>query len=290
MNFEIANVLFTFVSPETVSIIRNDPAYVNFLCDRRSHENNITIHIQAGIPLLPPPHELTRLFQAGNSWRMDQTSAGDFWVRMQPNPLESPAWIIEADSMFENITLHTGNRLVTSGNTIVNPAQYPVDQIILMHYLPFLNGALIHSAGAVCNQGAFIFPGRSGAGKSTLTRLLRSNKDFLLLSDDRIIVRNTENGIRAFGTPWPGTEGAAENCSAPLKAIFFPVHGDRNRIEPVSPQETIRLLLPVTSIPWYDNRRFTAVLDFFSHLAVQTPSYKLYFKPDQEIVSVLEKF
>jgi hypothetical protein len=206
---------------------------------------------------------------------------------MQPNPDEPPVWVIKADSMFENITLYNGNKLILPDNVIVNPVQYPVDQIILMHYLPFRNGALIHSAGAVYQECALLFPGRSGAGKSTLASLLRSNKDFYLLSDDRIVVRKMDHCIRAYGTPWPGTEGIANNQSAPLKAVFFLIHGDRDRIEPVSPQESVKLLLPVTSVTWYDTRRLTAILDFLFGIATQTPAYKLTFKPDSDVASVL---
>ncbi len=111
-----------------------------------------------------------------------------------------------------------------------------------------------------------------------------------MLSDDRIIIRKMDNIFKTFGTPWPGEEGIAINKSVPLSGIFFISHGSDNRIKEIDKKEALEKLLPVTSIPWYDQEIMTKILNFCEDVISNIPAYELYFKPDFEVVDVLEKF
>jgi hypothetical protein len=164
-----------------------------------------------------------------------------------------------------------------------------VDQILLIYFLSQREGALIHAAGIDINGKGYIFPGKSGAGKTTLLKQFVAKNHKGLLSDDRIVIRKIDNNFMAFGTPWPGEGKIAVNKSVFLNGIFFITHSSVNRIEQIKPQKAFEKLLPVASIPWYDEEIMTKILSFCNDLISNIPAYELHFKPDAEVVDVFEK-
>ena len=174
---------------------------------------------------------------------------------------------------------------------IVDPFRYPVDQILLMNHLAFRRGFIIHAAGFVVGGAGFVFPGISGAGKSTLSRLFASHgAGDLVLSDDRIIIREIEGVWRCFGTPWPGDAGFAENVGVPLEALFFPRKATGNLITRLTPSQAARQLFPAVSCPWYDAERAPHVLETCRLLLETTPSFNLSFTPDPAAIATLTRF
>ncbi len=105
-----------------------------------------------------------------------------------------------------------------------------------------------------------------------------------------LIVRKIDDKFECLWTPWPGEAGIAVNNSMPLSGIFFINHGFQNRIKDIKPKQAIARLLPVTSIPWYDRDIMPKILDFCEDLVLNVPAYELDFKPNVEVVDVLEKF
>lgn len=70
---------------------------------------------------------------------------------------------------------------------------YPLDELLVMHYLAYESAIELHASGIVHKDGiGNLFVGHSGAGKSTTTRLWTEREDVEILSDDRIIVRRDE--------------------------------------------------------------------------------------------------
>jgi hypothetical protein len=171
----------------------------------------------------------------------------------------------------------------------MNPIGYPLDQLLLMYALAGRGGACMHAAAVDVDGVGYLFPGRSGAGKSTIARSFTS-RNRALLSDDRVVVRKIGDKFRCFGTPWAGDAGIAENRNLPLNGIFFIRHGNENRIETITPREAFERLMPVTSIPWYDDKVMPAVLSFCEDLVLHLPVYELHFKPGSEVVDFFEKF
>ena len=159
-----------------------------------------------------------------------------------------------------------------------------------MYLLSQKQGAIVHAAGMSMHGKGYIFPGRSGAGKSTVSRLLLSCETATMLSDDRIIIRKSDNAFRAFGTPWPGDAGIAENRSSELNGIFFIHHDSENSIKKLPPSEALRRLMPVTSIPWYDEKPMSDILQFCEDLVYAIPAYELFFRPDSSVADFMEKF
>src|SRR5213078_1486031 len=83
-----------------------------------------------------------------------------------------------------------------------DPLAYPLDELLAVSILGQGGGVELHGCGLVVDAKGFLFVGQSGAGKTTTARLWLSETSPTILSDDRIIVRDTENGLRMYGTPW----------------------------------------------------------------------------------------
>jgi hypothetical protein len=216
-----------------------------------------------------------------------------YYIAYNRPSAERPFWIARSNEEFTNITLFCNTDIAGYGQNpgfISNPVRYPLDQIILMYYLARCGGILIHASGIEINEKGYIFAGKSGAGKTTIAEQFIARRYSELLSDDRVIIRETDHSFRVFGTPWPGKGGLALNVNIPLAGIFFLHHSPHNSIEQVDMRSALEGLLPVASIPWYDPGRTNDILQTFEKLIKNVPAYTLRFRPDADVVDTVEHF
>jgi hypothetical protein len=157
-------------------------------------------------------------------------------------------------------------------------------------YILSKKGALIHAAGADFRNKGLIFPGKSGAGKSTLARQFMKRHQWKLLSDDRMVVRGGYDRFQAYGTPWPGEAGVAENLNAPVSGIFFLKQDSTNQVRELTKKEAYEKILPVVSIPWYDKNVFPEIMGFCEDMVTHNPCYEFSFIPGDGAVDALERF
>ena len=97
------------------------------------------------------------------------------------------------------------NRLELDALSPVDPLEYPLDELLVVHMLSRGRGVEVHAAGVVDSDGrGFLCVGESGAGKSTLARIWLEFPGIEILSDDRVILRRDGDHIAMHGTPWHG--------------------------------------------------------------------------------------
>ncbi len=110
---------------------------------------------------------------------------------------------------------------------------------------------LLHAALIECDGRGYAFAARSGVGKSTHIGLWQKNfgERVRVVNGDKPIVRITEQGVTAYGTPWNGKEGLGENGACPLDSICFLTRGDENEIRSVSTEEAAMKLFPQVYLP-----------------------------------------
>jgi hypothetical protein len=206
--------------------------------------------------------------------------------------LKKIIWGAEINRYYNAATLYCSDLYIKKEEKVLPwmPLYSQVGRILIMHYLAQRKGMTLHSAGLVIHGKACIFPGKCGTGKSTMMRQFASVNRPDLLSDDRIIVREIEDKIFAYGTPWPGQDNIAQNAGAPLACMFFISHGTTNRIKDMSPQQAMEKLYPVVSMPWYDREAVPKLLDFMEEVVKSTPSVELQCKPDTEVVDIVSNF
>ena len=119
--------------------------------------------------------------------------------------------------------------------------------------MPAFDSFVMHGS-VVSTQGqGYMFTAPSGVGKTTRTRLwLDAIPGSEVINGDKPILRVTEQGVYAYGTPWCGKEGWQSNISAPLRAVFLlerAEDGRENELRELSQAEAFPLLLRQTYMP-----------------------------------------
>ncbi len=250
-----------------------------------------TIDIILETQEFPSTGEMTEILEDCGSWSMLK-KGNEYYLVLNPSLPDGPECIVRFSPGFEKAIVYCGEMLIVeiAGRKLVrNPFIYPLDQLLFMYSLAAREGALIHSSGVDFHGRGYLLSGRSGAGKSTLSKLFAS-AGHEVLSDDRIAVRKIKGEFKMFGTPWSGDAGIAKNKDLLLHGIFFIHHGEKNLIKKISPVEAVERLIPVTSIPWYDENTLTKTLAFFEELVSDCPAYDLFFRPDIDVQDTFKEF
>ncbi len=172
----------------------------------------------------------------------------------------------------------------------VYPLQYPLDELFLLNLLSQGRGAEVHACGVVDASGdGYLFVGQSGAGKTTMARLWEKEAGIVILSDDRIILRQENDRIWMYGTPWHGEAELASASKALLKQIYFIHHGRKNSLKPLSAIDAAAALFSRSFPLFYspDGLKFT--LDFYGRVANAVPCNKLGVVPDRDVVSFIRE-
>jgi hypothetical protein len=161
-------------------------------------------------------------------------------------------------------------------------------RVIFFQVFLHRGGLLVHAAGLVHRQRAFIFPGPSGAGKTTIVSL---SPKMAVLSDEIPVLQLAGQGREpvAHGTPFYGDWGRpGEEISAPIKGFYFPTHAQENRLIPLDSKETFTRLLPCVFS--YTTRRpnLEILLNLTWQLAERVPGYVLSFCPDPGFWELLD--
>lgn len=265
-----------------------NPHYHNFIftSEKSSHADRLRIDLVCADP--PGIKNATKIFDTIDAWSLYRDESG-FWLQSPLAADHHPYWIARFKREAARADLYCRRIAVDPhrNDTILLPFSYPLDQLLLMYYLAARGGALVHAAGMIEKDKAYLFAGVSGAGKSTVAELLRAAKIRRLLSDERVIVREIGNELIAFGTPWPGTSAIAANDQAPLAGIFLLTHSITNRISLLDPVAAADRLLPMLSIPWYDPETAAGIIAFMRRATRTAPVYEMCFRPDVSAVDYL---
>jgi hypothetical protein len=199
----------------------------------------------------------------------------------------SPYRVAVADDSIRKIEIFdTG-----SDAEAISPLEYPLDELIICSHLNINRiGMLLHSALISLGGRGYLFAGPSGSGKSTLSELWSTREGAEVLTDERVIIREREGALWAFGTPWHGTAGIHKNKGNMLGGIFFLKHADRNRIMRLSAIDAANRLM-VRCFPTFWNREgMRFVLDFCARIAGEIGCYELGFVPDASAVDFIREW
>lgn len=293
MNMEIAGVNFAVRCRHLLSVNGLAGMYGQFINRPIPPEGDIRVNIRIETGTVPDTRQMTKIFDTGQSWSMFKRD-DDYVLSLNRQTDNGHAICLTSFDMHLNdISIYCSDLLLDTrdGHTILTtPLSYPLDQLLLMYILSGRGGALLHAAGLAIDGRGYIFPGRSGAGKSTLSRIFLQRDGAEMLSDDRMIVRKTDGKLKAFGTPWAGDAGIAENKGVMLNGIFFIRHAETNRIQGLTAKEAFERLMPITSIPWYDEKALQNIFAFCEDMVLNVPAYELHFRPDNKMAAFFEYF
>lgn len=284
-NFQltIADVAFSVWTPSGVEIVEDQECYSAFLGPPGNPPTELQIPLRLSLDKPPDLNRFTSVFDTGEAWRVLRRGPDTLLTIAAPSGYRGHLWAVHLTEhgppydLFwaPELVQHIGGRIV-----VTNPLRYPLDQILTTRFLARKKGVIVHAAGFHRDGVGAFFAGVSGAGKSTLTDLLAGAPDIGPLSDDRVIVRRSIDGIRVHGTPWPGEAGVAVNEHAGLGAMVILRQASRHGLRELSPREILERLLPTVSIHWYDEELTTTALAWLDELIREVPAYELSFRRD----------
>jgi hypothetical protein len=172
------------------------------------------------------------LFDSGGVWRLYRSPGAFIFSFRSTSAGPSPYRLAIFDDEFRSGRIVI-DRARLRDREVLEPLEYPLDELLMMHLLARGRGVEIHGCGVVDRDGgAWLFAGHSEAGKST-TAGLWHEQQATILSDDRVILRLEGDRVWMHGTPWHGDGGFATPSDALVKQIFFLEHGAANHAEPV---------------------------------------------------------
>ncbi|HZQ67835.1 MAG TPA: hypothetical protein VFA68_04885 [Terriglobales bacterium] len=162
---------------------------------------------------------------------------------------------------------------------------YSIDSVLrILHTLLLAKsgGFLLHAASAIRNGQAFLFSGVSGAGKTTISRL--APNDAILLTDEISYVRRTPDRFYACGTPFAGELArSGQNCSAPIRTLFFLQKGPKHSTESIGQAEAIRNLMRNILFFAEDQELVKSVFRSACEFVESVPVRRLTFLPNEQV-------
>lgn len=169
------------------------------------------------------------------------------------------------------------------------PLQYPIDELLVGNLLARGRGVELHCCGIIGPDGlGRLFVGQSGAGKTTTARLwLGHRNDIEIVSDDRVILRESDGGWRMYGTPWHGDAELASPSSAPLAAIYLLQQAPATRVVDIGRAAAAARLFGCTFPLFYDSRALAFTVDCIGRVTADVPVRVLEFTPDASAIEAV---
>lgn len=284
MRLRVAGLTLHVRAARATSLLAPPPSYRRFVAARGG---DIRLELVEEQPPEPSPGSL--LFDSGGVWRVHRHGPGLLYTFRAPRivPAVYKAVAIDGD-------LRRGRLYFPPSTEGVRPrfaADYPLDELLFQHRLAREGALEVHACGLFAAAKVALFCGQSGAGKSTTARLWRRHRPRTrILSDDRIVLRDSGSGVRAHGTPWHGDGGYATSASGLLGAVFFLKHARATRLRRLGEAEAAARLLARSFPPPWDAAALARALELCARTVSQVPCFELRFRPKREAVETVEDF
>lgn len=111
-----------------------------------------------------------------------------------------------------------------------------------------------------------------------------SLKGVKILSDDRIIIRQIDNKIFAYGTPWHGEVDISDPGRVEIEKILFLQHSEKNYVKPLSPVDAATRMFVRCFPTFWDKEGMAFTLKFIDEVVRKTPCYEFGFVPDKSAI------
>ncbi len=147
----------------------------------------------------------------------------------------------------------------------------------------------LHSSTVDYNGNGIVFVGPSGIGKTTQAELWQKYSGAEIINGDKIFVRSTESGFRAFASPWKGSSPYCLNRNVPVKAVVALRQSETNRIRSLKAEELLEYLVPHVFLPFWDEKCMEAALETLDLFLSEIPVFLLECRADEEAVNLTKK-
>ncbi|MED9959314.1 MAG: hypothetical protein UFE80_08990 [Christensenellales bacterium] len=155
--------------------------------------------------------------------------------------------------------------------------------------LPF-GGLMLHCALIEYEGRGIVFTAPSQTGKSTQASLWEKHRGARTLNGDRAVLRATEDGIFAYGSPWAGSSDLYIDRRVPLRAVIMLEQAKENRIRTLSHAEGLGLFVQQSSLPLWEPELFEAGMRTLEKIITGVPMGMLSCLPDAGAVECVAKW
>ena len=227
------------------------------------------------------------LFDSGGPWRLYRHDEGFLFSFFASTFGERPYKTARFTPDFSRgrVTL---DREFFTGAASVDPLDYPLDELLVIALLAQGRGLEVHACGIADERGAgHLFVGQSGAGKSTMARLWTAEAGAVILSDDRIVLRQHDDELWIYGTPWHGEAPLASPARARLDRVFFLRHARRDELHDVGRTDAAARLFAASFPLFHDARAVAFSLAFLESVVTRVPCHELGFVPGPAVLGLL---
>ena len=165
-------------------------------------------------------------------------------------------------------------------------------RILSAHRALGQGGVILHSAGLVFDDKAYIFSGRSNAGKTTLTRKAYDNGAWVL-SDDINLLLPVSGEYRAHAVPFTGEFGRTlqhegGRKSYPVAGIILLEQANELATEFVKPVSAVARLLTACPFVNQDKEESEVLFDVLTELVAKVPVIKLLSRKNDKIEAIMD--
>lgn len=264
-------ISFDVPIPEMAKKLRSH--YKEYIYKGRPH---IRIHVEYKDSLKAPNR--ASVFLSTESWQLGRNNGSLFLYF----PRGMASSIARFDQRMLNITFCTSD---ASGQLLLYLFPHMLFRLLAIKG----TSLMLHAAGILAKQRAYLFVAHSGGGKSTLATL-SLKKGMTVLNDDRIIIRKEHDVVKIFGNPWHGEVEKTSPKSASIRDIFFIKKSKFNRVIPMSKRDAlIQMLRHSFSLP-ITNDMVKKRLAICSSIIKRIRCYYFCFSPDQTVWHALDSF
>lgn len=174
------------------------------------------------------------------------------------------------------------------------PVDYPVEYLEILavyrkiaEWIPIQGTLLFHGSVIAVDGKAYLFTAKSGTGKSTHTRLWREyfGNRAVMINDDKPLIKITQDGVYAYGTPWDGKHRLSTNAYAPLSGICILRRGRENVLRKITAHEVYPMLMQQCYRP-RNTKALTATMQILEQLKDIMNFYELHCNISKEAVEV----
>jgi hypothetical protein len=283
LTIKIADITISLISADSELKLRVDETTKKFLDPHAAPE----VTIEGCWGDLAQVENRRKIFDSGSVWKLYQNN-GNYLFSFHSSvfgPLPYKLVKTQKDFTHSEVSLH---RPYFDREKPVYPLEYPFDELLLINLLALGRGVEVHGCGVVDPSGdGHLFIGQSGAGKSTMAKLWLDTPGVTILSDDRIILRQIDNKLWMYGTPWHGETMLASPERAPLTRIYFLEKGAKNELILLRDPVALGRLIACSFIPFYSQPGIAFALGFFEGVVKGVPCCELRFLPDRRTVEFI---
>jgi hypothetical protein len=228
------------------------------------------------------------IFNSGALWKLYSCNNQYHFSFMSPLLGSQPYKIASFNEDFSRCHISINRNCYRTDQ--VDPLEYPLDELLIVHLLSQKLGVEVHACGVIDSfRNGILFVGQSGAGKTTMAGLMKKQPQIKILSDDRIILRAENSKIWMYGTPWHGEARYAAPEKVELKKIFFLKQNLKNEALPLNQADAVARFFSCSFPLFYDSSAVDFMLSFFEETVSRVSAFELQFMNNDEIIEFINQ-